>query len=318
MPENTGKNIEPLPSSQIQRLFFIETRLRFAGGINRRDLVEAFGIKEAAATRDLAFYREVAPENIVYDSKSKTYLVADTFKSRFEPSFTSQLRVRSGLSKQPTAAESLPCVDSVILPSVNLPNETTLEIVTRAISTRTYVLTTYHSLSSVTENRKIAPFAVLNNGFRWYARCFDIKRNQFRDFIINRMTNPVSTKDKVEESHTEIADDQWNRMVVLKVAAHNALENLQEKSAIEVEYGMKYVPKKDSDGNVLGPKQGTKVLDIRVRAALVGYFLRNWNIDCSEGHTLRGKEYQLRLMNVAALYGIDNLNLAPGYQHPEY
>ena len=51
----------------------------------------------------------------------------------------------------------------------------------------------------------------------------------------------------------------------------------------------------------------------RVRAAMAGYLLRRWNVDCTEDHGLKGTEYHLWLRNRQALYGVTNLVLAPGY-----
>lgn len=56
-----------------------------------------------------------------------------------------------------------------------------------------------------------------------------------------------------------------------------------------------------------------KQLNINVRAAVAGYLLRRWNIDCSENHSLKGNEYHLWLKNYPALYGVENLVIAPGY-----
>ena len=55
-------------------------------------------------------------------------------------------------------------------------------------------------------------------------------------------------------------------------------------------------------------------LDVQLRAAVAGYVLRNWNVDCSREHTLEGPEFQLWLKNTPALYGVDNLAIAPGFQ----
>ena len=56
------------------------------------------------------------------------------------------------------------------------------------------------------------------------------------------------------------------------------------------------------------------VLKQNVRAAVAGYVLRRWNVDCSEDHGLKGAEYQLWLRNALALYGVDNISLAPNYK----
>ena len=55
------------------------------------------------------------------------------------------------------------------------------------------------------------------------------------------------------------------------------------------------------------------LLTVQVRAAVAGYVLRRWNVDCSENHSLTGAEYHLALQNRLALEGVDNLMLAPGY-----
>ena len=57
---------------------FVELRVRFIGEIRRQDLVSRFGIQSAAATRDLALYKELAAGNIDYDSKGKSYVLAQT------------------------------------------------------------------------------------------------------------------------------------------------------------------------------------------------------------------------------------------------
>lgn len=56
-------------------------------------------------------------------------------------------------------------------------------------------------------------------------------------------------------------------------------------------------------------------LQVNVRAAVAGYVLRRWTVDCSDDHHLVGAEYHLWLRNRQALYGVDNLIIAPGYEN---
>jgi len=56
------------------------------------------------------------------------------------------------------------------------------------------------------------------------------------------------------------------------------------------------------------------VLKVNVRAAAAGYVLRRWNVDCTENHSLEGAEYHLWFKNCQALYGVENLVIAPGYK----
>lgn len=55
---------------------------------------------------------------------------------------------------------------------------------------------------------------------------------------------------------------------------------------------------------------------MKLRAATAGYILRQWSVDCSPGHSLRGHEYRLWLKDQLALYGVKNAVLAPGYKEP--
>ena len=49
-----------------QRLSFIEMRAYYCGLISRSDLAKAFGISDAAATKDLKLYNDLAKNNLVY------------------------------------------------------------------------------------------------------------------------------------------------------------------------------------------------------------------------------------------------------------
>ncbi|VCW38726.1 hypothetical protein BANRA_05759 [Pseudomonas aeruginosa] len=73
-----------LTQPQRDRLAFVELRIRFIGEIRRQDLVSRFGIQSAAATRDLALYKEIAPGNIDYDAKAKAYGLGPTFRPVFD------------------------------------------------------------------------------------------------------------------------------------------------------------------------------------------------------------------------------------------
>jgi hypothetical protein len=61
-PSMTAEQLPTLSQAQRDRLAFIEMRLRFFGEIRRQDLVERFDIQSAAATRDLALYKDLASQ----------------------------------------------------------------------------------------------------------------------------------------------------------------------------------------------------------------------------------------------------------------
>ena len=63
-----------------QRLEFIEFRLFWDGQLNRSDLTQKFEISVPQASMDLARYQTIAPNNIRYDGRLKTYVAAESFK----------------------------------------------------------------------------------------------------------------------------------------------------------------------------------------------------------------------------------------------
>ena len=76
--------LEDINQTQKERLFHIDFKVCFLGTIGRNDLVSRFGIKEAAATRDITLYKELAPKNLEYDTKAKIYARTNAFEPLFD------------------------------------------------------------------------------------------------------------------------------------------------------------------------------------------------------------------------------------------
>ncbi|WP_027873397.1 WYL domain-containing protein [Spongiibacter marinus] len=287
--------MDDIAQIQRERLAYIDFRLYFLGSVGRNDLVKRFGIKEAAATRDLAQYRDLAPQNIEYDTKAKLYKVSDEFCPLFR---YKQERVLSALSKgigDDSVLDQKGLIPCETPSQLSNPDLDVLSVLTRAIYNRLPVEIEYRSLSSGFSKREVVPFYLVDNGLRWHIRAYDRRRNRFTDFVITRITQPKLLADSRIEEHEESKEDiQWNRIVELELVAHPRLDH---KETIEADYGM-------IDG----------VLPLKLRAAVAGYLLRRWNVDCSAKGILDGAEYHLWLRNRQALYGVDNLMLAPGFE----
>ncbi len=286
--------LEDISQAQQERLFHIDFKLRFLGAVNRNDLVSRFGIKAAAATRDISLYKELAPKNLIYDTKAKTYIEADQFKPLFEYQGSQALSALCyGLGDDHVSGRmSLVTAESPA--QLNFPNLDVLAEITKAIHQKKALKIDYRSLSSGLSQREIVPFALVDNGLRWHVRAFDRKRERFTDFVLNRIGKPKLLNSPIEASETKESDIQWNRIVEMHIVPHPRLEH---PDTIEVEYGMK-----------------TGMLKVQIRAAVAGYVLRHWNVDCSVAHILSGPEFQLWLRNTQTLYGVENLAIAPGYQ----
>ena len=85
------EHLATLSQSQRERLCHIDFKLYFLGSVNRTDLVSRFGIKEAAASRDMSLYKDLAPKNIEYDTKAKTYIQRESFSPIFQYSSSQTL-----------------------------------------------------------------------------------------------------------------------------------------------------------------------------------------------------------------------------------
>ena len=294
----SSAQLSEMTQSQRDRLAFIELRLRFVGEIRRQDLVARFGIQAAAATRDLGQYKELGPRNLEYDTKGKVYVRSEWFRPVFD--FPAE-RVLMWLSQgfgdgEPSRLRSLvTCEGSALSTSLDLEM---LSVLTRAIHKKTAVEISYRALSSGLTTREIVPFAFADNGQRWHVRGYDRRSGDFRDFALTRIADARFVSGAVKEHETVDQDIQWNRVAEIELVPHPA--NVQHPDTIEAEYGMK-----------------NGVLQMRVRAAMAGYLMRRWNVDCTEDHSLKGAEFHLWLRNRQALYGVTNLVLAPGYESQE-
>lgn len=293
-PEKRLQALSLLSQAQKERLSHIDFRLMYLGVMQRNDLIQRFGMKEAAATRDIALYKKLAPENLSYDTKERAYFYSDDFMPLFD--YTPQralAALSSGFGDDYVGTPGKAMITCETPTQLNITQLKTLAVLTRAIFQHQVVKLRYFSLSSGGSVREIVPFALVDSGLRWHIRAFDRKQSRFTDFVVNRIDSPKVIDSPIAEHETKEADNQWNRIVELEIVPHPALEHPE---TIVMDYAMQ-----------------DNCLNINVRAAVAGYLLRRWNIDCSKSHSMKGDEYHLWLKNHPTLYGVENLVIAPGY-----
>jgi hypothetical protein len=287
-------NMSEISQSQKERLSFVDLRLRFAGEVRRIDLVDRFGLQSAAATRDFALYKQMAPDNIIYNGSGKFYERGAAFKPLYNFDIDRILIwISQGLGYG--APSQLSPVVPFEAPHIckNVDAEI-LSAVSRSIFLRKVVSIEYSTLEQGITKREFVPFALADTEYGWVVRGFDRLTGQFMSFDLARISNADIISGEITEEETQIKDILWNRHVELELVPHP--KNVRQPETVAKEYNM-------TDG----------VLKVWVRDPLAAYTLRRWNVDCSEKHTLRGNEYQLWLRNRQTLYGVKNLSIAPGY-----
>ncbi len=291
------ERVESLSHAQRERLAYIDFRLYFFGEIGRPDLIERFGVAPAGTTRDLALYREIAPQNITFDGSNKIYRIGQAFSPLFDHAsqrVLSALALGFGDGVNGATQPLLPCESPTALSN---PRMDVLAPVCRAIHAKRPVAIRYHSMSSGESERVIVPFALVDTGLRWHIRAFDRKSGEFRDFVVTRIEAPTLLDEEPQANERPDNDIQWTRIVELELVPH---PDQPRPEITEMDYSM----------------QGG-VLRMKLRAATAGYILRKWSVDCSPDHSLRGHEYRLWLKDHLAIYGVRNAVLAPGYRSPD-
>ena len=289
----TNTALDALTHAQRERLAFIDFNLQYFGQVARADLIQRFQTGLAACTRDLASYKELVPQNLVLSHTTKSYHRLENFKPLFKHNAESILSALcrgfgDGLSSgnQPSSY----CQDATRLIH---PNSETIATIMRAITSKLALKCQYTSLSSGNTLKELIPHSIVNNGTRWHVRAFDRSNQQFRDFVTTRIECPKILQPLTKPEESADKDTQWHTIYDIILTPH---PKLKYPKAIELDYAM-------DNGQI----------KLEVRAALLGYLLRQWNVDCTEQGTLNGNIYQLHLSNKSQL-NLKDIEIAPGYQ----
>lgn len=267
-----------------QRLQYIEIMAYYAGLVTRSDVATAFGLSDAAATKDLKLYSDLAPNNLIYRHNVFGFVPADSFQPVFTdlapavvlPMIAANLATTAGpyadLPIYGVAVESLP------LPQ-RLPEAAVVAQIVRAIRGGTRLSAVYYSLSDRDnrEPRILEPHALVNTGLRWHVRAYSEDTYDFRDFVLSRFVEAVQLEELAESSAQY--DDDWMEYVTLRLSPHPKLE-LQKRAALMIDY-----------------RSENDMIALSVRRALIAYVLQHLAVDTTRDHSLNPNAYQLVLVN---------------------
>jgi predicted DNA-binding transcriptional regulator YafY len=284
---------QKMAQAQRERLAYLELRVFFTGELRRGDIEARFGVKPAAASRDISAYRKLAGANLVYDKTERFYRPSTSFTPVFVFSPERVLAwLLQGFGDGLDVNQKLP---TVCEGPGNLfkPDLAVLGTITRAICAKRALKISYQSLSAGVKSRVIVPVALADNGLRWHVRAFDRDRKRFSDFVLTRLSKPEEISEPPIESEQLGADEQWARIVEMELVPH---PGVKWPKAIEADYGMT-----------------AGMLRVKTRAALAGYVLRRWSVDASPDHSMDPASHHLWLANPQTLYGVESAALAPGF-----
>ena len=267
-----------------QRLQYIEIMAFYAGLVTRSDVAKAFGLSDAAATKDLKLYSDLVPGNLLYNHSVFGFVPSPGFSPAFAelapqavlPVIAANLAVSGG----PYGEQSIYGLSTAALPlPTRLPSQQVLAQITRAIRGRKKLRVSYRSLSNrdSQERRILEPHALVDTGLRWHVRAYSEENYDFRDFVLARFTQ-TECLDQAAESNVQY-DDDWVEMVLLQLSPHAKLD-AQQRASLALDYGA-----------------DAELIELNVRRALIGYVLQRLSVDTTPDHSLNPNAYQLMLLN---------------------
>lgn len=225
-----------------RRLEFIEFRLFWEGGVNRSDLIKAFGVAVAQASKDLTLYQERAPANAVYDKSAKRYVAGPDFTPKFlrpDPStYLSRLRSLADGLVEPANSwiGSPPDTDIAMTPRRRVEVDV-LRPVLAAIREEASIEVFYQSMSKDRADpawRRMSPHAMGYDGFRWHARGFCHIDGKFKDFLLPRI---LDVRNPGERGAPPGDDSQWTQIFDVVIGPHPDLTPSQ-KVVVEKDFCM--------------------------------------------------------------------------------
>lgn len=280
----TDNSLKKLKKGVLQRLQYIEITAYYAGVVTRTDVARAFGISDAAATKDLNLYGQLAPNNLSYKHSLFGFIPTPGFKeivADLSPATAlPQIAANSPAPGDTVSDQSLFGIPAEYLPlPARLPEKPVLAQVTRSIRHGTKCRIRYRSLSDRDSGdaRIIEPHSLVNTGLRWHVRGYNEDTFDFRDFVLSR----IAEADQIDEPAESSAqyDDDWVELATIILKPHPALPE-QKRKSLSLDYG-----------------SNTEEIELTVRRSLAGYLLQRLSVDTTADYSLNPNAYQLVIEN---------------------
>lgn len=195
-----------------QRFQLIELLAYWEGRINAKDLEKYFDQSRQQSSQDINAYKQLLPENLLYDASLKAQIPTALFK----PGFISEeaddyLHWMHFGNLRKTIKHSIS--ETLSIPSRKISPVIMRGLVT-AIRQQKRIYIDYVSLNNPNaESRIIAPHVFVNTGLRWHLRAWCEKSKEFRDFVLSRFSGIPNFETKTE--NTQEKDIAWNTRVVV-------------------------------------------------------------------------------------------------------
>lgn len=246
--------IDPtLKPAMFARLVYLDQCLTWRGQVNRKDLIDRFGISSPQAAIDFREYLErVAEPKPRYDTVRKCYLADSTHRGL---PFTFDVGSPDQLLRSPTTDEF-----SVLPSPVRQCPPFVMRHLYQALEQRLKIEIDYVSMSSgLRQNQWIAPAHFASDGERLHVRAWSFHHDEWRDYLPVRVS-PDSSFSTAPIGEELPRDADWEELVDIRLRPLSDLTE-EQKAAVRLEYGFT-----------------EDVLSFPVRRSLEFYVDRRWGL----------------------------------------
>ncbi|MGX6566034.1 WYL domain-containing protein [Cupriavidus necator] len=200
--------------------------LLWEGRVSRGRLISQYGLSPIRASEWLRDFRASYPSWVAWDSKLKADVATSMAYSDAE---------RAANASRPSA------ISAMLVPyALNAPGKplsiswdfvhTSPRIFSRlnlAIADRLRVRFLYSSMNTPEPHeRTVEPHSLLRAGRRWHVRGYCLQRQDFRDFVLGRMSKvKLLSEHSLEDVATDVA---WSTVLQVRLTAHPSLSPAQQ------------------------------------------------------------------------------------------
>lgn len=245
-------------SAQQQRYRFIELIAYWEGRINATTLTQQFGQSRQQHSADINTYKNLAPDNLIYDGSRKSYIPSENFSHKFISTQVDEYLHWFHTGQLPSSVPP-PLSESLKIPARKISPQI-MRCLVAAIRQQKRIEVDYVSLNNPNrEGRVIAPHSFVNTGLRWHLRAWCEKSKEYRDFVLSRFRGEPELLEK--SHHTAAQDAGWNTQVSIILQPDPRLSPAK-REVLENDYQMQ-------NGQ----------LHITTKGCLVNYLLREMQIN---------------------------------------
>jgi predicted DNA-binding transcriptional regulator YafY len=275
-------NQDEIPS---QRLAMLKLLLIWEGRLNRRRVMDLFGLQEVRASVWIREFREQHPYWIEWNTKTRSFhATAEAYRDwraadpkRFGDA--ASLARYVALVGLPHATGTAPGSGLLTaFPDYSTPSPQHFAVISDAIRLGRAVQLTYRSMQHPKPHKRtIFPHSLVRAGRRWHVRAWCDDRQDFRDFTLGRIADakPLS----LPAPRKEEDDVAWMTEVPVRLVAHPELTSEQQE-VVSFEFF-----------------RNTSSRVERCRGALVSYFIQDMRA-ATDPAKQRPPDYQLAVGNL--------------------